>query len=170
MRPVARLRRQEEDGRVAVFVVVGFLGPVPTAAFARRDWPWHITVSTNFDVDVDGPDLVEALAATVAGRGRVSARAGARAAFGDEGSIPVVLVEPPEPWRELHDRVAVVVTSAGGRFTTGHTGDAYRAHVTHTRAGAWSEAATVSRLHLVRLDGDTAAVEVALPLDESCSN
>jgi hypothetical protein len=164
MHPVAHLPRQEEDRVMVLFVVVGFIDPVPMIPFSRDDWPRHITVSTNVEIDDVGPLLVTALAEALDGTGPAAASAGARAAFGPAGDVPVVLVEPSEPWRDLHERVRVVITRTGGRFTTPHTGDAYRPHVTDTRAGVWTGTAGVTLLHLVRLDGRTATVDAALPL------
>ena len=149
---------------MAEFVVTGFLDPVPPNRFSRDAWPRHITVSTNFEFDDGGSDLAASLAGALEGVGPVEASAGAAAGFGPGGSIPVVLVEPPEPWRDLHERMRAVIARGGGRFTTPHGGDAYRPHVTDTRAGAWIGTATVTRLHLVRLDGRTAAVDAAFRL------
>ena len=149
---------------MVLFVVTGFLDPVPTTPFSRDDWPRHITVSTNFEIDDDGSDLVTSLSAALDGAGPVAASAGAPAGFGHDGNVPVVLVDPPQPWRDLHDRVRAVILRSGGRFTTPHSGDAYRPHATDTRAGAWTGAADVTSLHLVRLDGGTATVDATLPL------
>ncbi len=150
---------------MTLFVVTAFLGPLPDAAFSRRAWPWHVTVSTNFISTLAVSQLSRILAESVRSTGELSVSAGAHAAFGPAGEVPVVLAEPADAWRALHDRVVDALLRAGCDFTTPFVGEAYRAHVTDSRDGAWSGIETVSTLHLVLLDGDSALVQAAAPVE-----
>ena len=149
---------------MTLHVVTAFLDPAPGAAFARAAWPAHITVSTNFVARRSTADVVASLGESLRDTQPLVATPGARAAFGADGDIPVVLVEPARAWRVLHLTVARTLADGGSDFTTPFTGDAYRAHVTDTPAGSWSRAARIDVLHLVQLDAGVARVVAALPL------
>lgn len=145
-------------------VVTAFLGPAPGEAFARAEWPAHVTVSTNFVSPRPAEELAASVEAMVRATDPLVAVPGARAAFGAAGEIPVVLVEPEHAWRELHLDVVRALGEAGCSFTTPFTGTAYRAHVTDTSAGSWSHDVRITVLHLIELDGGTARVVAPIRL------
>jgi 2'-5' RNA ligase len=150
-----------------VLVVVATPEPLP-ASVDRARWPAHVTVAANFRVDEALVDAVaELVAECAAGARPVTVRLGPRAAFGADGTIPVLLAshEAFESWHRSLARALADVPSfrpADPQFWSA----GYRPHVTLAPGVTVRDGQdlTITELALFSLEGSTGRRLATWPL------
>jgi hypothetical protein len=81
-------------------VVVAPVERIPDE-FGARQWPLHVTVTTNFETSL-AADAVIARIQGAALPAPFTAARGSQTLFGLDGDIPVTLIDPPDEFARLH--------------------------------------------------------------------
>lgn len=81
--------------------------------FARAAWPAHVTLASNFSVDVSAPQVTDVVREVVAGLTPLPVRFEGVGMFGPNGDIAVQLVRSPAI-SQLHERLAEVLERLPG--------------------------------------------------------
>ena len=136
-------------------------------AFSRRHWPLHVTLASNFAMEVDAGELLEAVARADIAAEPVDVTFAGEAMFGANGTLRVQLVRPG-PMEELHVRLADQIETLPGLHADSpdHWRDGYRPHVTHAPVRSPREGATwnVRSIAVARLSGSEATILAASDL------
>ncbi len=148
---------------MGVYTVSAVWEPIPVGTVIdRMTWPAHVTLASNFVVEVPGDDVVLAVsAADVAGQSIVVTFGGLEM-FGPNRDIPVQLVMSEQAVR-VHGRLADELEHVSGFSAElgAHWRDGYRPHVT-LRPGVSTQLAPALRGVIVsRLEGRYATVVAA---------
>ena len=97
----------------------------------RANWPLHLTLSTNFDLGSDVAALERVVDSVSRTAMPVEVVVSSRALFGAHEDVPVALVEPIEPLRQLHTGLVESLTELGAEFRyREHLRENYRPHIT----------------------------------------
>lgn len=97
----------------------------------RANWPLHLTLSTNFDLGRDVAALERVVDSVSRTAMPVEVVVSSRALFGAHENVPVALVDPVEPLRQLHVGLVESLTALGAEFHyPQHVFEHYRPHIT----------------------------------------
>lgn len=123
--------------------------------FDGRDWPLHVTVTTNFETSLNADDVIDRIAACAV-MAPFTAVPGADRQFGPDLNIPVVLIHSPDEFAELHHTLVEALDGTVEWLTPQYLRENYRPHCTVIRGRRMSAAAIIDRLVLVdnAPDGD----------------
>jgi 2'-5' RNA ligase len=120
--------------------------------FDRAIQPLHVTISTNFRVDLDVPDVLDRLRPGVAAVAPLEIVPGGDALFGPAADLPVVLVEPRAPLLRLHLAALAALSDRAVEWMSPYLGEDYVFHSTVQRGRRFGpDPAFVDRLALVEI-------------------
>jgi 2'-5' RNA ligase len=96
----------DADSAQKLLVVVALIDPLAVGTtLNRRSWPAHVTLASNFVVDVPEPEVARAISEACAGVGPLPARFAGEGLFGPEHDVAVRLVESASILA-VHERIA----------------------------------------------------------------
>lgn len=138
-------------------------------AFSRRHWPLHVTLASNFSMEVDAGELLDAVARADIAAEPVDVTFAGEAMFGPNRTVRVQLVRPG-PMEELHARLAGQIETLPGFHAESpdYWRGGYHPHVTHTpvRSPHDGETWSIRSVAVARLSGSEATILAASDLPQ----